>query len=378
MIIGVLKEIKAEENRVSLSPGGVEFMRQNGHAVLVEKNAGRASGFGNAVYKGAGAEIVEKPAEIFSRAEMILRVKEPQPSEFKLLKKGQIYFAYLHLAASEAVTRAMIDHQIIGIAYETIQMEDGSLPLLKPMSEVAGPMAIQEGAKYLEMAQGGQGVLLGGVPGVDPATVVIIGGGVVGINAAKMACGLGAKVYILDIDLDRLRYLSDVMPGQCVTLMSSPQAIRNVLPEADVVVGAVLVPGSKTPKLITREMLKTMKKGSVLVDVAIDQGGCFETSKETTHAAPTYTIDGIVHYAVSNMPGALPRTSTLALNNATLPYASEIANRGWKKAMKQNLEIRRGANVVKGHVTYKGVAEAFGLKHVPIEKLLWQQASRKS
>ena len=214
MIIGVLKEIKAEENRVSLSPGGVEFMRQNGHAVLVEKNAGRASGFGNAVYKGAGAEIVEKPAEIFSRAEMILRVKEPQPSEFKLLKKGQIYFAYLHLAASEAVTRAMIDHQIIGIAYETIQMEDGSLPLLKPMSEVAGPMAIQEGAKYLEMAQGGQGVLLGGVPGVDPATVVIIGGGVVGINAAKMACGLGAKVYILDVDLDRLRYLSDVMPGQ--------------------------------------------------------------------------------------------------------------------------------------------------------------------
>jgi alanine dehydrogenase len=309
---------------------------------------------------------------------MILRVKEPQPSEFKLLKKGQIYFAYLHLAASEAVTRAMIDHQIISIAYETIQTQDGSLPLLKPMSEVAGPMAIQEAAKYLEMAQGGQGVLLGGVPGVDPATVVIIGGGVVGINAAKMACGLGAKVYILDVDLDRLRYLSDVMPGQCVTLMSSPQAIRNVLPEADVVVGAVLVPGSKTPKLITREMLKTMKKGSVLVDVAIDQGGCFETSKETTHAAPTYTVDGIVHYAVSNMPGALPRTSTLALNNATLPYASEIANRGWKKAMKQNLEIRRGANVVKGHVTYKGVAEAFGLKHVPIEKLLWQQASRKS
>jgi alanine dehydrogenase len=235
---------------------------------------------------------------------------------------------------------------------------------------VAGPMAIQEAAKYLEMAQGGQGVLLGGVPGVDPATVVIIGGGVVGINAAKMACGLGAKVYILDIDLDRLRYLSDVMPGQCITLMSSPAAIRNVLPKADVVVGAVLVPGSKTPNVVTREMLKTMKKGSVLVDVAIDQGGCFETSKETTHAAPTYTIDGIVHYAVSNMPGALPRTSTLALTNATLPYAVEIANRGWKKAMKQNPEIRRGANVVKGHVTYRGVAEAFGLKHVPIEKLL--------
>ena len=376
MIIGVLKEIKAEENRVSLSPGGVEFMRLNGHSVLVQKNAGRASGFGNATYKSAGAEIVEKSAEIFDRAEMILRVKEPQPSEFELLKKNQIYFGYLHLAASEKVTRAMIDRGIISIAYETIQKEDGSLPLLKPMSEVAGPMSIQEGAKYLEMAQGGQGVLLGGVPGVDPATVVIIGGGVVGINAAKMACGLGAKVYILDIDLDRLRYLSDVMPGQCITLMSSPKAIRNLLPQADVVVGAVLLPGSKTPTLIDRAMLKTMKKGSVLVDVAIDQGGCFETSKETTHAAPTYSVDGIVHYAVSNMPGALPRTSTLALNNATLPYALEIANKGWKNAMKQNPEIRRGANVVKGHVTYRGVAEAFGLELVPIEKLLSQRNVR--
>jgi alanine dehydrogenase len=370
MIIGVLKETKADENRVSLSPGGVEFMRQNGHSVLVQKNAGRASGFGNAGYKRAGAEIVETLAEIFDRAEMILRVKEPQHSEFELIKKDQIYFAYLHLAASEDVTRAMIKAGSVNIAYETIQKDDETLPLLTPMSEVAGPMAIQEGAKYLEMAQGGHGVLLGGVPGVDPATVVIIGGGVVGINAAKMACGLGAKVYILDIDLDRLRYLSDVMPGHCITLMSSPAAIRNVLPKADVVVGAVLVPGSKTPSLITREMLKIMKKGSVLVDVAIDQGGCFETSKETTHADPTYTIDGIVHYAVSNMPGALPRTSTLALTNATLPYAVEIANKGWKKAMRQNPEIRRGANVVNGHVTYKGVAEAFGLKQVPIDKLL--------
>lgn len=370
MIIGVLKEIKADENRVSLSPGGVEFMRQNGHSVLVGKNAGRASGFENSTYKGAGAEIVKDPAEIFDRAEMILRVKEPQPSEFELLKKGQVYFAYLHLAASEEVTRAMIKAGSINIAYETIQKDDGTLPLLTPMSEVAGPMAIQEAAKYLEMAQGGQGVLLGGVPGVEPATVVIIGGGIVGIHAAKMACGLGAKVFILDIDLDRLRYLSDVMPGHCITLMSSPQAIRNVLPEADVVVGAVLLPGSKTPALVTREMLKMMKKGSVLVDVAIDQGGCFETSKETTHAAPTYTVDGIVHYAVSNMPGALPRTSTLALNNATLPYAVAIANNGWKKAMKRNPAIRRGANVINGHVTYGGVAEAFGFTHVPIEKLL--------
>jgi alanine dehydrogenase len=370
MIVGVLKEIKAEENRVALSPGGVEFMRQNGHSILVEKNAGRASGFGNALYKAAGAEIVESSKDIFKKAEMIMRVKEPQPSEFELIKKDQIYFAYLHLAASEEVTRAIINAGSVNIAYETIQKADGSLPLLTPMSEVAGPMAIQEGAKYLEMAQGGHGVLLGGVPGVDPGTVMIIGGGAVGINAAKMACGLGAKVYILDTDLDRLRYLSDVMPSHCITLMSSPAAIRDVLPKADVVVGAVLVPGSKTPTLVTREMLKIMKKGSILIDVSIDQGGCFETSQETTHADPTYTVDGIVHYAVSNMPGALPRTSTLALNNATLPYAVEIANKGWRKAMKENPEIKLGANVVKGHVTYEGVAEAFGFKLINIDSLL--------
>ena len=370
MIVGILKEIKADENRVSLSPGGVEFMRQNGHTVLVEKNAGNASGFGNALYKAAGAEIAESSKDIFKKAEMIMRVKEPHPSEFELIKKDQIYFAYLHLAASEDVTRAIINAGSINIAYETIQKADGSLPLLTPMSEVAGPMAIQEGAKYLEMAQGGHGVLLGGVPGVDPGTVMIIGGGAVGINAAKMACGLGAKVYILDIDLDRLRYLSDVMPSHCITLMSSPAAIRDVLPKADVVVGAVLVPGSKTPTVVTREMLKIMKKGSVLVDVSIDQGGCFETSKETTHADPTYLVDGIVHYAVSNMPGALPRTSTLALNNATLPYAVEIANKGWRKAMQDNPEIKLGANVVQGHVTYEGVAEAFGFKLINIDSLL--------
>jgi alanine dehydrogenase len=370
MIIGVLKENKAEENRVSLSPGGVEFMRQNGHSVLVEKNAGKASGFEDTLYKKAGAEIVTSTRDIFEKAEMIMRVKEPQASEFKLLRKNQIYFAYLHLAASEAVTRAMIKAGSVNIAYETIQKADGTLPLLTPMSEVAGPMAIQEGAKYLEMAQGGHGVLLGGVPGVDPGTVLIIGGGAVGINAAKMASGLGAKVYILDIDLDRLRYLSDVMPGQCVTIMSSPASIRDVLPKADLVVGAVLVPGSKTPTLVTREMLQMMKKGSVLIDVSIDQGGCFETSQETTHADPTYTVDGIVHYAVSNMPGALPRTSTLALNNATLPYAAEIANKGWQKAMQENPEIKRGANVVNGQVTYEGVAEAFGLEYVDIDRLL--------
>jgi alanine dehydrogenase len=370
MIIGVPKEIKAEENRVSLTPGGVLFLRQNGHSILVEKNAGKASGITNARYKKYGAEIVNNPEDIFKRAEMILRVKAPRPSEFDLIKKGQIYFAYLHLAASENVTRAMIDIKSINIAYETIQKNDKSLPLLTPMSEVAGPMAIQQGAKYLEMAQGGHGVLLGGVPGVDPGTVLIIGGGVVGINAAKMACGLGAKVYILDIDLDRLRYLSDVMPINCVTLMSSPAIIRDILPKADVVVGAVLDPGSKTPTLVTMDMLKTMKKGSVMVDVSIDQGGCFETSRETTHADPTYTVEDIVHYAVTNMPGALPRTSTLALTNATLPYVTEIANKGWKQAMQQNCEIKRGANVVDGQVTFVGVAEAFGFEHVNIDSLI--------
>jgi alanine dehydrogenase len=370
MIVGIPKEIKADENRVALTPGGVEVMCQHGHTVIVEKTAGRASGFGNALYKQAGAEIVNNAEGIFKRCEMIMRVKEPQPSEFEYLKKGQIYFSYLHLAASQTVTQAMIKSGTVCIAYETIQKADGTLPLLTPMSEVAGPMAVQEGAKYLEMAQGGHGILLGGVPGVDPGTVLIIGGGAVGINAAKMAGGLGARVYILDIDLDRLRYLSDVMPGNCVTLMSNPANIREILPKADLVIGAVLVPGSKTPTLVTRNMLGMMKKGTVLVDVAIDQGGCFETSHETTHAKPTFTVDGIIHYAVSNMPGALPRTSTLALNNSTLPYAVEIADKGWKKAMRENPEIRAGANVVRGKVTYQGVAEAFGIEHTSIDKLL--------
>jgi alanine dehydrogenase len=374
MIVGILKENKADDNRVALTPGGVEVMCQSGHTVLVETRAGMPSGFDDATYQAAGAEIADKPEEIFDRSEMLMRVKEPQPDEYQFLKKGQIYFSYLHLAASEAVTRAMIDSGAVCIAYETIQKADGTLPLLKPMSEVAGPMAIQEGAKYLEMAQGGHGVLLGGVPGVDPGTVMIIGGGTVGINAAKIASGLGAKVYILDINLDRLRYLSDVMPSQCVTLMSSPSSIRDVLPQADLVVGAVLVPGSKTPTLVTEQMLSLMKKGSVLVDVSIDQGGCFETSRETTHANPTYTEKGIVHYAVSNMPGALPRTSTLALNNSTLPFAAEIADKGWKQAMQENPAIRAGANVVEGNVTYKGVADAFDIQHVPIEELL--QAKR--
>ena len=370
MIVGILKEIKTSENRVSMTPAGVEVLKQKGQMVLVEKNAGANSGFEDSEYVRAGAEIIETAAEVFSRSEMVMHVKEPLPSEYGLIFKDQIVFTYLHLAAAEELTRALIHSQSVNIAYETIQKADGSLPLLTPMSEVAGRMAIQEGAKYLEMAQGGQGVLLGGVPGVDPGTVLVIGGGIVGTNAAKMACGLGAKVYLLDTSLDRLRYLSDVMPSNCFLLMSSPATIRKLVREADVVIGAVLIPGAKAPRLITRDMLKTMKKGSVLVDVAIDQGGCFETSKPTTHTDPTYVIDDVIHYCVANMPGAVAKTSTLALTNATLPYILEIAGKGWKKAMQDNPEIRTGANVVQGHVTYSGVAEAFGLPLVDIATLI--------
>ena len=370
MIAGIMKETRADEHRVAMTPAGVEVMVQNGHTVLVEKEAGSASGFEDEAYVKSGAEIVDRPGEILKRSEMIMRVREPTPLEFDLPREGQIYFAFLHLAASEEVTRAMIKSGSVCIAYETVQKTDGSLPLLKPMGEVAGPMAIQQGAKYLEMAQGGHGVLLGGVPGIDPGTVVVLGGGIVGINAAKTAAGLGANVYVLEANLDRLRYLSDVMPPNCFLVYSSPATIRDLITMADVVVGAVLVPGARTPTLITREMLKTMKKGAVLVDVSIDQGGCSETSRETTHSDPTYTVEGVVHYCVGNMPGALPRTATIALTNATLPYAVKIANKGWKKAMMENPEIKLGANVVRGEVTYKGVANTFGLSYTPIDELL--------
>ncbi len=370
MIVGILKEIKAEENRVCMAPAGVEIMVKNGHRVLVEKSAGVASSFEDAAYRKAGAKILAHPQEIYGVSDMVMHVKEPLPSEYELIRKNQIIFTYLHLAATEGLTRALIRSGAVCLAYETIQRADGSLPLLTPMSEVAGRMAIQEGAKYLEMAQGGQGVLLGGVPGVDPATVVVIGGGIVGINAAKMACGLGAKVYLLDTNLDRLRYLSDIMPKSCFLLYSSPATLRELITKADVVVGAVLVPGAKAPKLITRDMLKTMKKGAVLVDVAIDQGGCFETSKATTHSKPIYIIEGVVHYCVANMPGAVPKTSTLALTNATLPYALQIANKGWKQALRENPEIRLGANVIQGKVTCQGVADAFSLEYIPADSLL--------
>jgi alanine dehydrogenase len=370
MIVGILKEIKTEENRVCMPPAGVEVMIANGHTILVEKGAGSGSGFDDSAYANTGAELIGSPPEIYKRAEMIMHVKEPLLPEYDLIREGQIIFTYFHLAADEVQTQALIKSRAVCIAYETIQKPDGSLPLLTPMSEVAGRMAIQQGAKYLELTQGGDGVLLGGVPGVDPGNVVVIGGGIVGINAAKMACGLGAKVFLLDTSLDRLRYLSDVMPANCFNLFSSPATIRDLVTRADVVIGAVLIPGTKAPKVITREMLKTMKPGSVMVDVAIDQGGCFETSRPTTHRNPIYTVDGVVHYCVANMPGAVPRTSTLALTNATLPYAVKIANLGWKEAMQNHSDIKLGANVVDGKITYKGVAEAFNLDYVPIDSLL--------
>jgi alanine dehydrogenase len=370
MILGILKEIKTEEHRVAMTPGGVELLQRNGHLVLVETGAGVKSGFEDSTYIDHGAEIIASAQEVYEKSTMLMHVKEPQPSEYALIRKDHIIFTYLHLAASRELTSALIDSGSINIAYETIMKTDGTLPLLTPMSEVAGKMAIQQGAKYLEMEHGGHGVLLGGVPGVDPGTVVILGGGVVGLNAAKAACGLGAKVYLLDKNLDRLRYLSDVMPRNCFLLMSKPSTIRSLLTQADVVIGAVLIPGAKAPRLITREMLKTMKKGAVLVDVAIDQGGCFETSRPTTHTNPIYIEESVIHYCVSNMPGAVAKTSTLALTNATLPYALEIADKGWKKAMLENKEIRFGANIINGQVTYKGVAETFGYGYTPIETLL--------
>lgn len=370
MIVGILKEIKVAENRVCMTPAGVEVMCERGHEVLVEAGAGVSSGFSDADYIDAGAEIVETVEEVYLRAEMVMHVKEPQPSEYKLIREGQIVFTYFHFAASEELTKAMIDNGAICIAYETILGADGSLPLLTPMSEVAGRMAAQEAAKYAERTQGGRGILLGGVPGVQPATVLVIGGGTVGTHAAQMACGLGAKVYLLDTSLERLRQLSEIMPKNCFPVMSSPATVRELVQEADVVIGAVLLHGAKAPKLVTREMLKTMKPGAVMVDVAIDQGGCFETSKPTTHSEPTYEVDGIVHYCVANMPGAVPLTSTVALTNATLPYAVKIADKGWQKVAQDSPEVRTGLNIVSGKVTYAGVAEAFGLEYTPVEEVL--------
>lgn len=358
------------EKRVCMVPSGVATMVANGHEVLVETSAGAGAGFPDEDYRTAGATIVDTPEELFAACDMVMHVKEPQPSEYDLIREGQIIFTYLHLAADEQQTKALMKAKSVNIAYETIEKEDGSLPLLVPMSEVAGRMAAQEGAKYLEMPQGGMGVLLGGVKGVAPATVVVIGGGVVGLNAAKMAAGLGAQVFILDTSLERLAYLDDITPANVIPLMSNPGILREYVLKADLVIGAVLIPGAKAPKLITRDMLSEMKDGSVIVDVAIDQGGCIETARPTTHDNPTYIVDGVVHYCVANMPGAVARTSTAALTNATLPYAVEIANKGWKQAMLDNKEIKLGANVINGAVTYEAVAEAFDLKYTPVDNFL--------
>lgn len=370
MIVGILKEIKTEENRVSMTPAGVEVMLGKGHTVLVESLAGVGSGCGDAAYERAGAEIVATAAEIFARAQMVMHVKEPQPSEYGMIREGQIVFTYFHFAASRQLTLAMLQTGAVAIAYETITDAQNSLPLLTPMSEVAGRMAAQQAAKYSERAQGGRGILLGGVPGVAPATVLVLGGGVVGTHAAQMACGLGAKVYLLETNLDRLRHLAEVMPKNCFPMMSSPAAIRELVRHADVVIGAVLVRGAKAPKLVTREMLKVMRKGTVLVDVAIDQGGCFETSRPTTHSEPTYEVDGILHYCVANMPGAVPLTSTVALTNATLPYAAAIAGEDWREVVRKHPGIGAGVNVALGKVTYQSVAEAFDLEYTPLERFL--------
>lgn len=370
MKIGVPKEIKTNENRVALIPVGAELLKAHGHEVLVEKNAGVGSGFQDDDYARAGARIVNNPAEIFGAADMIVKVKEPLPAEYPLIRPGQIIFTYFHFAASRELTEATIKSQCIAIAYETVQTPDRALPLLVPMSEVAGRMSIQVGARCLEKLFGGKGILLGGVPGVEPARVVILGGGVVGTNAAKIASGLGAHVQILDINLERLRYLDDVMPKNVTTIMSNPANIRKAIAEADLVVGGVLIPGAKAPRLITREMLKLMRKGSVIVDVAVDQGGCVETIHATTHENPTYEVDGIVHYGVANMPGAVPMTSTVALTNATLPYAIQIADNGYPKCVQDSSPLAMGVNIVRGHVTYKGVAEAFNLPYVPLEEVL--------
>jgi alanine dehydrogenase len=370
MIIGVPKEIKTNENRIALLPVGTETLVSHGHTVLVEQGGGLGSGFGDDTYVKAGARIVPTAAEVWKSAEMILKVKEPITSEWPHMRKDQVIFTYFHFAADEDLTRAHMKSGAVCIAYETVQLANGELPLLTPMSEVAGRMAVQEGAKYLEKLYGGRGVLLGGVPGVHPAEVAVIGGGVVGINAAKMAAGMGARVTLLDISLERLRYLSDVMPANVELVFSNRHNILDAIARADLVVGAVLVVGGKAPKLVRREDLKLMKPGSVIVDVAVDQGGCVETIKATTHENPTYTVDGVIHYAVANMPGGVPRTSTLALTNATFPYARTLADKGWRVACKADPALMLGVNIVGGQVTYPGVAEAFNLPLADVATLV--------
>ena len=366
MIICVPKEIKNNETRVSVTPAGVKELVANGHKVYVQHTAGEGSGFSDEEYINAGAQILPAIEDVYATAEMIVKVKEPIASEYPLVRKGQLLFTYFHFASDRALTEAMLASGATCIAYETVRDRQGTLPLLIPMSEVAGRMSVQEGARFLERPQGGKGILMGGVPGVKPARVLVLGAGVVGRNAALMAAGLGADVTITDISLPTLRHVADVMPKNVKTLYSSRHNIEQELPFADLVIGSVLVPGAKTPHLITRDMLGLMQPGTVIVDVAIDQGGCFETSKPTKHDDPIYTLDGIVHYAVANIPGAVPYTSTLALTNATLPYAVRLANMGWKDACRQDAGLAQGVNIVDGKITFKGVAEAFDMPYTPL------------
>src|SRR3954467_8419634 len=368
MRVGVPREIKSDEYRVGMMPVGAEALVKRGHEVLVEAGAGVGSGFPDEAYQAVGATIVRGHEEVFARGDMIVKVKEPQPPEIRLFHRGQVVFTYFHFAADRALTQGCIDSGIVAIAYETIKDKKGTLPLLTPMSEIAGKMSIQEGAKYLEKPMMGRGILLGGVPGVAPANVVILGAGVVGTNAAKVAAGLGANVTLMDINLDRLRYLDDVMPANVTTIYSDPHTIRDNLLKADLVVGAVLIPGAKAPRLVTREQLKIMKNGSVIVDVAIDQGGCVETAKPTTHEHPTYVVEGVVHYCVANMPGAVGRTSTIALCNATLPYAIKLANKGYQQAAAEDPGLAEGVEMVDGRVTHQAVAEAVGLPYEPLKR----------
>lgn len=370
MIVGVPKEIKNNENRVALTPAGAKELTKQGHVVYVQFGAGQGSGFPDELYELAGAKILPSIEDVYGIAEMIIKVKEPIASEYPLIRENQLLFTYFHFASYEPLTKAMIQSKAVCLAYETVERLDRSLPLLVPMSEVAGRMAVQKGANYLEKPLGGRGILLGGVPGTLPAKVIILGGGIVGTQAAWMAAGLGADVIILDVSLPRMRYLSDVMPANVRTMMSNEFNIRKLLPSADLIIGAVLIPGAKAPHLITKDMLKLMMPGTVLVDVAVDQGGCIETCRPTTHEDPTYVIDNVLHYCVANMPGAVPYTSTLALTNATLPYALELANKGWKKAVADQPELLKGLNIIQGNVVYEAVSETFGLPYVPVENFL--------
>ena len=370
MIIGVPKEIKDNEFRVSLTPGGAYQLARDGHQVLIEKHAGEGSGFADSEYTEAGAQLIDKAADVWSKSEMIMKVKEPLHGEYPYLREGLLLYTYLHLAADEELTKQLVARRVTGIAYETVELPDGSLPLLTPMSEVAGKMAVQIAAHCLEKPSGGRGKLLGGIPGVLPADVVIIGGGMVGTNAAMVALGMGAAVLIVDIIADRLRYLTEVLHGNLKTLISSPRNVAEAVRRADVVIGAVLVKGAKAPRLVTREMISTMKLGSVVVDVAVDQGGCVETTHPTSHSQPTFLVDGVLHYCVPNIPGAVPRTSTYGLSNATLPYALRLANKGFLQAIKDNPALAKGVNTYKGQVTYQAVAEAFGIQHRPLAELI--------